>query len=248
MKKIIFVIRSLISSVFFAISVIIVGSTVIFITLFSSNKWIQNSLIGLWSKFSLFLFGIKVSTESIEKIPTGSCLLMFNHTSHFDIIAIQSIVPRVRFGAKIELFSIPIFGLAMRRSGVLPIARSKIDEVKKVYQEAQSRTEGGECFALAPEGTRQEQEVIGSFKSGPFIFAINAGIPIVPVLVKGCHQAYPKQNWLPATHNWSEKVSLVIGDPISVEKGNLRQKQELQERVHAWMVQTLEEKNKSCHK
>jgi 1-acyl-sn-glycerol-3-phosphate acyltransferase len=244
MKKLILTIRSLVSSVLFALLVFIIGTILITVAMFSSNKFIQNVLIEIWVKTSLFLFGIKVSPEGVAKIPTGSCLLMFNHSSHFDILAIQSVVPRVRFGAKIELFSFPVFGLAMRRAGVLPIARTKIDEVKKVYKEAESRTEGGECFALAPEGTRQDQEVIGSFKSGPFIFAINAGIPIVPVIVKGCQQAYPKKNWIPATSNWFENVSIVIGEPIPVIKGDLGQKGPLQEQVHNWMVQTLAAKNK----
>jgi 1-acyl-sn-glycerol-3-phosphate acyltransferase len=239
MKKLILTARSLVSSLIFAILVIGIGAVLILVTLVSSKKTIQNKLIEFWAKSSLFLFGIKVKTYGLENIPAGSCLLMFNHTSHFDILVIQSVVPRLRFGAKIELFSFPIFGLAMKRAGVLPIARSNIDEVKKVYKAAESRTEGGECFALAPEGTRQEQEVIGSFKSGPFIFAINAGIPIIPVLVKGCQQAYPKKSWIPATHDWVENISIIFGEPIHVERGNLSQKLELQNLVHLWMEQTL---------
>jgi 1-acyl-sn-glycerol-3-phosphate acyltransferase len=239
MKKVFLIIRSIISSLIFALLVIIIGAILITSTLFSANKVFQNILIEIWTKTSLFIYGLKVKSQGLDKIPAGSCLLLFNHTSHFDILAIQSVIPRVRFGAKIELFSFPIFGLAMKRAGVLPIARTNIDEVKKVYKAAESRTEGGECFALAPEGTRQNQEMIGPFKSGPFIFAINAGIPIVPVLVKGCHRAFPKKAWLPATHNWVENIAITIGDPIHVEKGNLKQKQDLQNQVHSWMEKTL---------
>lgn len=239
MKKIFLIFRSLLSSILFALLVIIVGTTLIVSTLISANKVIQNRLIEIWAKTSLFLFGINIEAQGLEKIPVGSCLLMFNHTSHFDILAIQSIIPRVRFGAKIELFSFPIFGLAMKKAGVLPIARANLDEVKKVYKEAESRTDDGECFALAPEGTRQDEEVIGPFKSGPFIFAINAGIPIVPVLVKGCHRVYPKKDWLPATHAWTENISIIIGNPIQVEKANLSKKNDLQSEIHSWMVETL---------
>lgn len=239
MEKLFIIFRSLLSCLLFALMVIVIGSILIVITLVSTNKKIQNVLIEFWAKTSLKIFGLEVVAEGLEKVPEGGCLLMFNHTSHFDILAIQSVIPRVRFGAKIELFSFPIFGMAMRRAGVLPIARTDIDAVRKVYKEAESRTEGGECFALAPEGTRQEQEKIGPFKSGPFIFAINAGIPIVPVIVKGCHQAYPKKNWIPATHAWAEKVSIRFGEPIAVSKGDLSQKPQLQILVRTWMEQTL---------
>jgi 1-acyl-sn-glycerol-3-phosphate acyltransferase len=240
MEKLLIIIRSLLSSLLFALMVIVIGSVLIAVTLVSSNKRIQNILIEFWAKNSLKIFGIHVKAVELEKVPSGACLLMFNHTSHFDILAIQSVIPRVRFGAKIELFSFPIFGLAMKRAGVLPIARTDIDAVKKVYKAAETRTHGGECFALAPEGTRQEKEKIGTFKSGPFIFAINAGIPIVPVLVKGCQQVYPKKNWIPATRTWTENVSITFGEPLQVQKGDVTQKLALQNAVHCWMEKTLE--------
>ncbi len=68
----------------------------------------------------------------------------------------------------------------MELCGVLPIDRGNRNKVMKVYENAIARVNRGEAFALAPEGTRQKQVELGRFKRGPFEFAINAQMDIVP--------------------------------------------------------------------
>lgn len=192
---------------------------------------IQDFVVGVWTRFSLFLFGVELKVHHLEKLPEGAYLCLFNHTSNFDILAVQSLIPRIRFGAKIELFSIPIFGAAMRAAGVLPISRSERAEVIKVYNEAQARLANGECFILSPEGTRQAEEKLGVFKSGPFLFAIAAQVPIVPVAIKGASRIQAKGHWLPNSQQWKSKIEVTFGDPISTAGMTADAKKDLQERV-----------------
>src|SRR5690606_17085370 len=102
----------------------------------------------------------------------------------------------IRFGAKIELFKIPFFGRAMRAVGTLPIARENRAGVFKIYKEAERQFSRDVIFVLAPEGTRQKEPRIGRFKKGPFIFAINARVPIIPAVLRGAHEVLPKKSLL----------------------------------------------------
>src|SRR5690606_20896953 len=106
--------------------------------------------VGFWGKGSCKMFGVKVEVIGAENIPKSGGVFLFNHTSFFDIFARAGYLQSVRFGAKIELFKIPFFGWAMRRVGILPIARRNREEVFRIYQEAKPRLLAGEKIALAP--------------------------------------------------------------------------------------------------
>src|SRR5690606_10302576 len=120
-------------------------------------------------------FGVRLTVEGLENLPAEGCIMVFNHSSHFDIFALAAgITKSSRFGAKIELFKIPVFNWAMRTVEVLPIRRRQRDQVLKLYEDSVPRVHSGESFYLAGEGSRQPTDQVGEkFKSGPFIFAID---------------------------------------------------------------------------
>ncbi len=184
-----------------------------------------------WGKVGLKVFNVRLQVKGLENIPEGSCLFLFNHTSFFDIFAMLSAYGNFRFGSKIELFSIPIFGAAMKRLGVLPIARQKRENVFKVYDEAKARVQLGEKFALAPEGKRNDQEALLPFKSGPFIFAINSGAPVVPVVIKGAWAVFKKNQWLPNWDRFSRTVTVEYLPAISTAGVSVEKRSELQDKV-----------------
>jgi 1-acyl-sn-glycerol-3-phosphate acyltransferase len=202
--------------------------------LFNNKKW-DDRVVQFWAQVSCRMFGVKVKVHGAEKIPPGGCVFLFNHTSFFDIFAMQGALNGFRFGAKIELFKIPVFGLAMRRLGALPIARHQRDEVFKVYKAAQERIHHGERFALAPEGTRQDEEKLGSFKAGPFIFAINAKAPLVPVVIRGAAGVLPKGFWIPNLDLWTREITIDILEPVATVGYEVKDRPMLQEKIHKQM-------------
>lgn len=222
--------------------VVICSTLVIFLSFTNWQKPIT-AVIKFWSWSSLAMFG--VSVKQFGKRPRGGCLYLFNHASFFDIFVMQAMIPRVRFGAKIELFKIPFFGKAMSRVGVLPIARQKREEVFRVYKEAEERAMKGQQFALSPEGTRQEIEVLGPFKAGPFVFAINAKIPVVPVVIKNAATILPKGAWLPNLGQWNRVVELHILEPIEVSHLKLEDRPKLQMQVREKMATLITLKENS---
>lgn len=168
----------------------------------------------IWARFLLWVTGIKMEVRGIENLPKDDrgFLFLFNHTSYIDIIAMLGGLPKIpQFGAKIELFKIPFFGTAMRALGTLPIARNNRNEVLRLYKEAKQRVDQGEVFALAPEGTRQTGGMLGRFKKGPFIFAIQAEMSVVPVLIVGAEQIQPKGSYLMNVGSkWTRQLILQI--------------------------------------
>lgn len=161
-----------------------------------------------WSKVVLWFYGVDVIHDGLDKIPAeGGAILLFNHQSHFDVPAVTAYSGRtLRYGAKIELFRIPFFGPAIRASGCLPIARDNRAEVLRIYDEAAARFKEGVVFALAPEGTRQAEPVLGTFKKGPFIFAVKSKVPVVPVVIEGADRVLPKGAILVNLGRWRRTI------------------------------------------
>lgn len=107
-----------------------------------------------------------------------------NHTSMVDIWALLAIIPNsLRFVAKEELFSVPIFGPAMRSSGHIPIQRGKLRSAFGSYDAAGAKIRSGISAAVFPEGTRSPRGQLLPFKRGPFVLAIQAGVPVIPVYI-----------------------------------------------------------------
>ncbi len=227
--------RSIIMTLAYPFVLIFFSILVMTVNLLFNNKKRDDRVVQSWGQVSCWMFGVKVKVNGIKNIPLGGCIFLFNHTSFFDIFAMQGALNGFRFGAKIELFKIPIFGLAMRRLGALPIARQKRDEVFRVYKAAQERIHRGERFALAPEGSRQEEEKLGAFKAGPFVFAINAKAPLVPVVIRGAAGILPKGSWIPNRDVWTREITIDILEPVTTEGYEIKDRPILQEKVRREM-------------
>jgi 1-acyl-sn-glycerol-3-phosphate acyltransferase len=210
--------RALIAFVLLPLLTLFTSVTVIIYGAFGRDEAITYHM-WLWSRLVNWYFGVYVIAEGFEKIPqTGGGILAFNHQSHFDIPAITGSSKRlVRYGAKIELFKIPFFGPAIRVAGCLPIARDNRKEVFRIYEDAAKKFQQGIVYALAPEGTRQSEPKIAPFKKGPFIFAVNANVPIIPVVVEGANRVLPKSKLLVNLGCLRRTVRVRVLDPIYLD-------------------------------
>ena len=123
----------------------------------------------------------------------------------------------------------------MRRVGILPIARRNREEVFKIYKEAEARLQAGEHIALAPEGTRQTEEKLGHFKAGPFVFAIRAQVPVIPIVIRRASQILPKHSYFPNFGTWSRDVWLKILPAIETKNLSVEDRPLLQGQVSELM-------------
>lgn len=178
---------------------------------------IGNFIVLWWGTTCCRILGLKIEVQGLENIPEGGCLFIFNHTSHVDIPIFYASVPKpARFGAKAELFKIPIFGWVLRRMGALKINRGDRAKVIRLYQDSVKRVAAGHSFVLAAEGTRIDHAGVGKvFKSGPMIFAISGQFPIVPVVFVGAQEVLPKGRLFPVAEKLGSAIKVKILPMVS---------------------------------
>lgn len=234
--KLIYLLKSIIITIFFPFTVIILGPTAILLHFLFRKRKIDDQMIIAWGKACCWLAGVTVEVTGLENIPQDrGCLILFNHSSFFDVFAIAGYIPGLRFGAKAELFKIPIFGKTMEAMGTLPIARNNREEVYKIYDEAKIRFANKEKFALAPEGGRFFGPQLFPFKAGPFLFAMSAEAPLVPVVILGAYETLPKGQFLFNKNQWSRKIQMKVFKPIETKGFTQATRGELQKAVYEQM-------------
>ena len=243
-----FWLRSLIASVIFILVTLIYSiSAIVSLKIWPSLR-LGDWFMLTWGRLSLWLYHVRVEVIGEDLLAAEGCLFVFNHCSHFDILAIAAGIRKTaRFGAKIELFSIPFFGSAMRTVGVLPIVRSDRSRVLKLYNESIERVKkDGESFYLAGEGTRQVHPGVGAnFKSGPFIFAINGQFQIVPLVLHGVTDCLARGEILPCTRRWGHVIRLRILPAVPTEGLTEDQRTMLKESVREMMAKAYQELEQS---
>jgi len=228
--------RSFVATLIFLVWTLCCSILMLVETFTLRSRFLEDQIILQWARFSVKLYNVRLRVEGQQNIPAGSALFLFNHTSFFDVIALAAVVPGLRFGSKIELFKIPFFGPAMERAGILPIARQNREEVFQVYEKAKERVARGEKFALSPEGGRNYEEELLPFKAGPFVFAVQSGMPLLPVVILGARDAWPKGAIFANSDSWSRTIDLVFLKTISVEGKTFEDRKELQSLVRQQML------------
>lgn len=139
-----------------------------------------------WSRAVLWAGGVKIRVHGRENSGSGEPrVFAANHVSWFDVPALAATLPRYKFVAKAELFRVPIFGRGIRAAGMIEIQRENRKAAFGAYDFAAEKIRSGNSVVVFPEGTRGHSYQLRPFKKGPFVLAIAAGVPIVPVILHG---------------------------------------------------------------
>ena len=151
----------------------------------------------LWSRIALWAAGVRLELHGDEQLRVFKPrVFVSNHVSWYDIFTLLSILPRYRFVAKAELFKIPLFGPAARRAGTIPIQRENRKAAFQAYDEAAREIRGGASVVVCPEGTRGDSYSLRPFKKGPFVLAIAAQTPVVPLVIFGTREVQRKGSFV----------------------------------------------------
>ncbi|MCQ4083875.1 HAD-IB family hydrolase [Streptomyces sp. RB6PN25] len=112
-------------------------------------------------------------------------VFMFNHQSSLDMLVIGDLLRRDVTGvAKKELAHDPRFAPIGWLVDIVYIDRAHTQQAKEALQPAVSKLRDGISIAIAPEGTRSPSPTLGPFKKGGFHIAVQAGVPIVPIVIR----------------------------------------------------------------
>ena len=167
-----------------------------------------------WGRKLLRLNGLEVSVRGEDNIPDGPCVFVANHVSWVDIWVLAATLPgRVRFLAKRELLMVPFFGSAMKQAGHIPIDRQNRRAAFDAYAEAVRLIQRGTRAVIFGEGTRSRDGTLLPLKKGPFVLAIQAGVPVVPVFIEGTFEVLPKGSIALRPR----PIRILVGEPLSTE-------------------------------
>ena len=189
--------------------------------------------LGTWARRLLEVTALPVEVQGLERLPPAACVYAANHASFVDVWVLVARLPgSVRFVAKRELYRIPIFGWALRATGQIPMDRRDREAAARSYQSAADVVRGGRSVIVFVEGTRSRDGRLSEFKKGGFVLAIEAGVPLVPVYLRGTHAAMPRGSlWLRR-----RPVALVAGEPISTAGLTYDDRGALLARVREWFL------------
>ncbi len=164
-----------------------------------------------WGPWGLWLARARTELAPLPALPDGPLIFACNHESALDIWVVFKVLPRsFRFVAKQELFRLPVFGAYMRLGGHIAVDRGNHARAVESLRRAGAAVRAGTSLVVFPEGTRSKDGRILPFKKGPFVVALEAGVPVVPVAISGSGRVTPKDAIavVPGT------IRVAIGDPV----------------------------------
>ena len=167
-----------------------------------------------WMQLILNVTGVQIPPELADKLPgPGPYVFMANHQSHLDVALIYAELPEIpKFVAKRELLFVPVFGTSMWALGHIAVDRRNRERAIKSLAAASEKIRSGTNVLVFPEGTRTsgDPDVMGEFKKGGFMLAIQSGVPILPMGIAGTADRMPKDKFMV----YPGQVCFRFGTPI----------------------------------
>jgi 1-acyl-sn-glycerol-3-phosphate acyltransferase len=168
--------------------------------------------------------------------------MVLNHNSMVDIMSIYNLPLVFKWVSKKEVYRIPIVGQLLFAHGDIVINRASTKEAMQlVHTRGLEWLKKGACVSIFPEGTRSKDGEIHNFKSGAFILAKEAGVPILPIVLDGTNTMV-RNGWL---MNWRNKITIRVLPPVSAEDVQNRDIKDVMAEVRENMVETLAEIRKN---
>ncbi len=203
-----------------------------------------NRVRGRWMrKFGKFTSSLtplwRFSTAGVvpPDIATRPYVVVSNHESTADPFLISWLPWDMRWVAKESIFKLPIIGSLMRSGGDIPLRRGDRESVKEMLAECRRTIDAGVSVMLFPEGTRSPDGQLLPFKDGAFQLAIEAGVPIVPLVVHGTRTCRPKGSlWFGEARAVVESLPVVPTTGLGIEDVP-----ELREHVRSLIARRLAE-------
>jgi 1-acyl-sn-glycerol-3-phosphate acyltransferase len=134
----------------------------------------------------LRLSGVPVRVRGLENLdPRRSYVFIANHRSFLDTAMLfYHLRRRIGILAKKELLKVPILGYGMGFVNIMAIDRTNRESALRTTKAATDRLRAGTSFGVFAEGTRARPGALLPFKKGGFYMAVEAEVPVVPVVMK----------------------------------------------------------------
>ncbi len=194
-----------------------------------------------FAKFGARLYlrtaGARVALSGLERLePTQAYVFIANHQSNLDPPLIFCCFGRIIGAlAKQELTRIPIFGQGMPLAHLIPVDRSNPKRaIASIKKGAETLRQGYSLMAF-PEGTRSVDGRVKEFKKGAFFIALEAGVPVVPVVINGTRRVMGKGTGMCTPG----EVQVEVLPPVSTEGYTTKNIGELVEQVRQQIIERV---------
>jgi len=191
-----------------------IGVFIILIFAWLKMKGTIRFLSGIWAKTVFIIIGKRVHIYGKENISKNHrYILVANHASLFDIVAIMSFYPGVSWFGHERLLKVPLFGRILKMTDYVPYKEPTIRNTKLMLEQLVDRSKEN-SVAIFPEGTRTLSGKINGFYKGFIYLFRTSDIGILPVTLNGFYKLKPKNR---SSIHFDSKLEIIIHEPIKRE-------------------------------
>ncbi|MGI9295176.1 MAG: HAD-IB family hydrolase [Pseudomonadales bacterium] len=164
-----------------------------------SKRDAQNFSFSLFADTASALIGLKLNVKGEENLwKQRPAVFIFNHQSKADVVIAARLLRRDIAGVgKQEIKKMPVIGKVLELGGVVMIDRANASSaIEAMTPLVDAMRNEGKSVVLSPEGTRTVSPRLAPFKKGAFHLALQAGVPIVPIVIRNAGDVAPKGDFV----------------------------------------------------
>jgi 1-acyl-sn-glycerol-3-phosphate acyltransferase len=159
--------------------------------LFDGSGRFAHRVAQIWARCIIVTSGVRVDRQGELPPASESCVFVVNHASFYDVPIMFAALPRqLRLMAKAALGRVPFIGWHLMRGGHVLVNRT--NPGAGIFKRMQRMARAGASLMVFPEGGRSDDGVVGKFKGGIFLLAIENGLRVVPISLDGSRLVMPK--------------------------------------------------------
>ncbi len=191
---------------------IVMGSLSLLLSPFDRTGELQHACARWWCRLVAWTIFARIRVHGVEHVQRGRpYVYMANHASLIDTPALFAYLPyQFRIMAKKSLFNVPFMGWHLRTAGHFPIDHQNPRKTALSLRRVIEGVKNGRSLAVFPEGRRTDDGRLQKFEPGAFKLALRAGVPIVPVTIRGTFEMLPRTSLAPRPG----RVDVILSEPI----------------------------------
>ena len=197
-----------------------------------------NAATTIWSEVSTALAGLDFNIAGEEHLWSHRpAVFIFNHQSSIDPLILARLIRRDFTGiGKKEIQRFPIIGPAMTYADVVFIDRKSTEKaIRAIKPVIAAIKDEGLSVCLAPEGTRSPGTKLGEFKKGAFHIAMQAGVPIVPIVIHNASDSLPKGRHIAR----AATIDVTVLPPVDTAKWSVKKLNKQIANIRQMYLETL---------
>jgi 1-acyl-sn-glycerol-3-phosphate acyltransferase len=177
----------------------------------------RHARIAWWANKMLRLLGLRLDVRGTFR--PGAKLIVANHVSWLDIMAIHAVCPQARFVSKADVRHWPLVNRLVDSAGTLYLEREKRRDALRVVHQMAEALAAGQTVAVFPEGTTGDGRALLPFHANLLQAAIATSTPLQPVVLRysdANHAVSPAAEFLGETTLAQSLWRLACGHDMAV--------------------------------